>query len=97
RGRAAPARRAPAPRPARAPARGPLARGRAPRARRARAAPRGDARLGAGRYVYLGPALGPREEEGVTGNAFTWNREGFHDADHEVAKPRGRVRVALLG
>ncbi len=50
-----------------------------------------------GRYVYEGPMLGPREVPGVSGNAFTWNAEGFHDRDHALVRPRGVARVLVLG
>jgi hypothetical protein len=50
-----------------------------------------------GHYVYYGPVLGKREEPGITGNAFTWNKQGYHDVDHETAKPPATVRVAVLG
>jgi hypothetical protein len=46
------------------------------------------------RYVYLGPPLGHREEEP---NEFVWNKDGFHDADHELEKPKGCARVVVLG
>lgn len=35
--------------------------------------------------------------DGRPWNVFTWNRDGYHDVDHELAKPRGRVRVVLTG
>jgi hypothetical protein len=48
-----------------------------------------------GPFVYEGLALGPIEDE--RGNAFHWNGEGYHDVDHELAKPPGRARVLVVG
>jgi hypothetical protein len=54
-----------------------------------------------GLYVYQGPILGKREVAGVAGNTFHWNHAteklGFHDVEHELAKPPGCVRVAVIG
>ena len=52
-------------------------------------------RVPGGSFVYEGLALGPVEEE--RGNTFRWNAEGYHDVDHDLAKPPGRARVLVVG
>jgi hypothetical protein len=49
-----------------------------------------------GVYVYYGAPLLPREP-GATGVKIRWNKEGFNDVDHEIAKPAKRARIAVLG
>ncbi len=48
-----------------------------------------------GAFVYEGLVLGPVEDE--RGNTFRWNAEGYHDADHDLAKPPGRARALVVG
>lgn len=55
-----------------------------------------------GKYVYYGAILGQRETSiGAAGNELRWNHLtpdcGFHDVEHELAKPKHRVRVAVIG
>ena len=45
-------------------------------------------------YVYEGALLSPRQP---FTNVVLWNKEGWHDADHEHVKPKGVGRVIVLG
>jgi hypothetical protein len=47
-----------------------------------------------GTYTYEGALL--CRKEGYT-NTFRWNKDGWHDTDHEHDKPRGTTRVVVLG
>ncbi len=49
------------------------------------------------RYVFAAPKRIAEAPEDLVQNEFVWNRDGFHDQDHELAKPRGTLRIALLG
>jgi GDSL-like Lipase/Acylhydrolase family len=46
-----------------------------------------------GTYVWTGGGLGRAHEP----NVVRWNRWGFHDVEHELAKPPGTSRVLVLG
>jgi hypothetical protein len=48
-------------------------------------------------FFFWGSALGKLADESVRGNEVVWNREGFHDVDHAVAKPSRCARVVVLG
>jgi hypothetical protein len=48
-------------------------------------------------YVYEGALLGKRQPPDVAPNVVRWNRQGWHDTDHERVKPPGTVRVLVLG
>jgi hypothetical protein len=45
-------------------------------------------------YVYEGALLGPKQAKP---NVVRWNQDGWHDVDHARARPRGTVRVLVLG
>jgi hypothetical protein len=48
------------------------------------------------RFVQEGPRKDAPPEE-IVYNEFVWNKEGFHDADHEQKKSPDSLRVLVLG
>ncbi|HZV01694.1 MAG TPA: hypothetical protein VFF73_33595 [Planctomycetota bacterium] len=48
-------------------------------------------------YVFPGPVRENPEPRDVVRNEFVWNKEGFHDLDHELRKPASCIRVVFLG
>lgn len=46
------------------------------------------------RYLHKGVPLRPQLEPE---NEVTWNRAGWHDVDHELARAPGSVRILVLG
>lgn len=45
-------------------------------------------------YTWEGAVLRPRQPRT---NTLTWNRRGWHDLDHDPAKPPGVVRLLVMG